>query len=270
MKHTTVIMLVAVLATAAFIGSGCTPIGSGEANYTIALYRFNDTQTHIDMANRFQKIAEQETGWDVDVIHEADASTVHWGRYATMQQAGEGLRTARARRASNGRPLFPYAMVIPMPGPAPGPPEWDLRNVKDPSAYYTVLVAVEYDVPEQDYFGYKKRIVDYTRELREMGYEAYYHVVGDKGLVCVGTFPQSALQTVEQEVRHPRTGDISFREVKVVRDPRMKKLIDEDFPDLLVVGAGEAQVTIDPETGEKKTVTKKSQPYVIPGRGSNW
>ncbi|MBS3821541.1 MAG: hypothetical protein KGY81_07250 [Phycisphaerae bacterium] len=270
MRYTHVIIWATALTAAAVCGSGCTPVESATANYTIALYRSNDPQTHVNMANHFQKIAERETGWDIDVIHETNASTVHWGRYATMQQAGTGLQTARARRASNGRPLFPYAMVIPMPGPAPGPPEWDLRNVEDPNAYYTVLVAVEYDVPEEDYFGYKKRIVDYTRELREMGYEAYYHVVGDKGLVCVGTFPQSALRTVEQKVRHPRTGDISFREVKVVRNRDMKKLIDEDFPDLQVVGAGEAQVIVDPQTGKRKMAKKKSQPYVIPGRGDNW
>jgi hypothetical protein len=157
-----------------------------------------------------------------------------------------------------------------MPGPPPGPPQWDLRNVKNPDAYYTVLVGVEYDVPERNYYGYKKRVVEYAEALREQGYEAYYLVVGDKGLICVGTFPRHAIEAIQQEVHHARTGDVSWREIKIVRDERMKKLLEVDFPDLQVNGAGEANLTIDPATGQQKAIKERSQPYIIPGRDDAW
>lgn len=270
MKSLSYPLLATILTAVLVTGLGCDLAGQSGDDYTIALQRFNDRYTHVEQANAYQKQAAQLTGWDVNVIHEADASIVHWGSYGSLDAAGKGLEKARTASA-NGQPLFPMAMVIPMPGPPPGPAEWNLANVKDPNAFYTLLVAVEYNDPEAGQYGYKNNMVDITRKLREMGYEAYYYVEGEKGLVCVGTFPESALKAEQQAVRNPDTGEfMMWQEVKVIADPKLRQLHDVDFPELVVNGYGEIRIIRDPKTGKViKEVKQTSLPYRIPGRQSS-
>ncbi len=266
------LLLAATLAGLMICSLNCEPISmpglqpNREARYTIALQRFADPSRHATQAKQYQAEASRITGWDIDVIHEADASVIYWGRYDTLEEAGKDLEEkVRTAAGPSGRPMFPMAMVIPMPGPVPGPPEWDLARIKNPNLYYSVLVAVEYDVPGKTQTSYKKRIVDLVRGLRDNGYDAYYHVVGQKGLVTVGLFPKDAVAVRKQRVKNPKTGKLMMiRDMKVVEDPQMQKLMTEDFPDLAVNGAGEVQIKTDPKTGKKTRTKQKSQPYILP------
>ena len=87
-------------------------------------------------------------------------------------------------------PFF-SARPIRKPIPDVGPPEWDLRNAK---GVYTLNVGVTY--PSSTLHDYKEAAVDWVRDLREHGYEAYYYHDPDKPRtsICVGTFGEDAFQ----------------------------------------------------------------------------
>ncbi|MFQ5422439.1 MAG: hypothetical protein ACE5F9_00500 [Phycisphaerae bacterium] len=80
-----------------------------------------------------------------------------------------------------------------MPLEDTGPPEWDLRSAK---GAYTLHVGVTVNTPTLH--NYKQAAVDWVRDLRDRGYEAYYYHAPDKPRsdICVGTFGRDALVEV--------------------------------------------------------------------------
>ena len=96
---------------------------------------------------------------------------------------------------------YPFfsARARPKPIPDEGPPEWDLRNAK---GVYTLNVGVTKATPTME--NYKEAAVEWVKDLRERGFEAYYYHSPERPLssVCVGTFSEDALVVEPDGHRH--------------------------------------------------------------------
>ena len=239
---------IALAAAAASVLAGCkhTGIWPGATGltaqhgdeYTILLYMLNDPTSHVKDAELYRREAEKDTGWKgLFVTSKADHSELCWGRYPTIEAAQKNLKKAKAYVAPAGMKIFAQAMVVPLPGEDVGPPEWKLENAP---GFYSVLVAVFYDVPDANYVGRKDFAVQYCKQLRDQGREAYYHHGPNRSGVTVGSFPESAIETVQQD----------GKDKSVVVSGRMKGIMDE-FGVLAVNGLKEL-VTVP--VGKKRVV----------------
>jgi hypothetical protein len=90
-----------------------------------------------------------------------------------------------------GRRAFPQVRMIHKGEAFEGPSEWALVNAR--SGQYTLQIAVFY--PEQDFDEPQRAAVEFTRQLRSEGFEAYYHHgAGRKSIVTVGVFGPQATE----------------------------------------------------------------------------
>lgn len=87
---------------------------------------------------------------------------------------------------------YPFFAARPIPEPSPdvGPPEWNLKNAR---GVYTLNVGVTY--PTATMHDYKTAAVEWVKDLRGRGHEAYYYHDPNsaKSSICVGTFGEDAL-----------------------------------------------------------------------------
>ena len=160
------------------------------------------------MATSLKRVDDlkSRTTW---VQHEDGRSTVYCGEYklqyvrAKKEAAGDApsepqieLNEAIKRDLKYVRTLavgdrFPFFSARPIPKPIPdaGPPEWDLKNAK---GVYTLNVGVTYNTPTLH--NYKEAAVEWVRDLRDRGFQAYYYHDSVKPVtsICVGTFGEDA------------------------------------------------------------------------------
>ena len=132
--------------------------------------------------------------------------------------------------------------------PDVGQPQWDLRNAK---GVYTLNVGVTY--PSATLHNYKEAAVDWVRDLRERGYEAYYYHDPDKPRtsICVGTFGEDAFQRDSQG----RKG----------YGPAVKALQSKDqFQYNLENGHKVFKVAVNPETNRQERIPNYSFLVRIP------
>ena len=223
---------VAVLACAiAFCGCNDPPSVAARGQYTVLLYAFSDPGGHAAEAERYKRQTEKNTHWQgLFVVSEAGHSRLCWGRYVTVEAAEKNLRRAKAYVAPAGVQVYFQALVVPLPSGQVGPPEWNLQNAP---GVYSVLVAVFYDVPRDEYVGRKEFAVEYCKQLRQKGNEAYYHHGPNRSGVMVGSFPALAIRTVSRD----------GKEKRVIASLRMKSIMI-DFQFLAVNGRKERIVLI--------------------------
>ena len=265
---------VAALAAASILG-GCQQQGDGQApawsplkrsaagspggakevkeGYGVLLQVFTNPASHAEDANYYKTQTERLAKWEgLFIVTKGDHSELYWGRFPTMEAAAETLKTAKAYRSPAGIAVYPQALVVPLGGEDVGPAEWNLSSAPGD---YTVVVAVFYDLREAKYFGRKQNAVEYCRQLRDQGHDAYYHHGPSQSTVSVGAFPASAVKKVvtEEAVRLD------------ILDPRVD-LIVKQFKQLAVNGYSEKRTVVDPATGMAKQVT--AEPYLahIPGK----
>jgi len=256
------ILAVVVISTCLTAGCGSPQCPDGE--YTILLYQHTDPELHSRHAAEHLPKAEKFTGWQgLFVVTDDRYSGLYWGRYRTREDAAANLKTARGYRTPADVQLFRRAIIVRLPGKDVGEPKYSLKNTTD--GYYSVLIAVFYDVSGQ-FPGRKKRAAEYCDRLRKHNYEAYYFHGPNKSGVCIGLFPKEAIVTKKIAMTHPQSRQKSFVEKKIHVDPRMRKLLEVDFPDLQVNEGGEAQKILNPETGRTELKKQRSYAFVIPGR----
>ncbi|MHC4717511.1 MAG: hypothetical protein ACYS5V_11110 [Planctomycetota bacterium] len=230
--------------------AGSKHIESEEDTYTVLLRVMSDPATHITDARYYEKALTEKLGWkDVFALHKDGHSEVYWGRYPTPAKARKGLEAAKAYRAKNGVAVFARAMIVPLPGKDIGPKEWNLTAAK---GTHSVLVAIFRDDPAKNYYGRRRRAVEYCRRLREGGCEGYFWHGKVSSHVTIGTFTQRAFR-VEPTDRGNRT---------VVVDPRVLQ-IQKDFPMLVINGWGENIITRD-RRGQPRRTPRKTYLIRIP------
>ncbi|MFW6132392.1 MAG: hypothetical protein ACOC8F_00740 [Planctomycetota bacterium] len=275
MRHATIGALAALLVVAGCDGvNGAGGLGgtslfgrdmtqSPEGEYTILLKAFAGPN-HVHDANYYKEQTLQRTDWKhLQVVHEGGRSQLLWGRYATIEDAQRNLKRAKAfQPRQGGMHVYGRALVIPIPGDDPGPPEWKLAGA---DGAYTVVVAKFQNLPRQGIHPAvttrKQDAVDYCRRLREQGVEAYYHHGPGSSLVTVGTFGSDAVVSVPV----PGTGEggepVRFR--KEIRSKAMARIL-RDRPKLAVNGREEIVRRRNALTGEVEKIITPSYPMKIP------
>ncbi len=133
------------------------------------------------------------------VKHEAQTSTLYYGTYRKQYDAQlktmkfppeltRDISVIRSLTMGNQVP-FLFAQFELMNRKNIGPPEWDL--VKAPGEM-SLQVAVFFN--EADFQERELAAVQYCEALRKEGFEAYYHHYDTgRSVVCVGSFPASAV-----------------------------------------------------------------------------
>lgn len=230
-------------------GSGGVPTGGtnyGDEEFTIVLLIFHGPN-HSEAADYYRKKTESATGWkNLRTIAKEGASELQWGKYRSVQAAGADLARARGFKApGSGECIYARAMVVPVPGVKVGPPEWDLQNT--PTGIYTVNIAVFFDVPDADYYGRKKLAVEYCRQLRKDGYEAYYFHDVARSAVCIGTFGPESVKRRGKNLA-PQYVNPNAEEYDV-DDPIIENILQK-FPKLAVNGREELVRSFDTATGK--------------------
>ncbi len=192
------------------------PFGSRQAGdeeaWTIECNTYlseNHAKAADSMATALKRVPElrSESVW---VEHGPKRSTVFYGeyplKYVQAQVASEShaegdliiklsdeiksdLDFIRKLAMGDKYPFF-SARPIPKPLADVGPPEWDIRNAR---GIYTLNVGVTYNT--ETLHNYKEAAIEWVRDLRSRGHEAYYYHDPDRPQtsICVGTFGEEAL-----------------------------------------------------------------------------
>jgi len=211
--------------------------------------------THRQQAQAYLSAVRRQTGWPELYVETDDrTSRVFRGEYPTYIAAEDDLRRVKAFRDAAGRPLFRGAIIMPLKPRPYGPPEWDLRNCAGP---YSVLVAVFYNVPEANppYMGREKFAVDYCRQLRARGEEAFYYHGTTRSIVTVGSFQESALAKIQKD----------GQELYEIRDPQIQQIIDR-YKYLAVNGRQEFTKVLNRSTGRYDRIPQKPRVISVPRR----
>jgi hypothetical protein len=220
--------------------------------HSILLRSFNDPTDHVQQARYFEKTLAEKLGWKgLFVLTQAGHSELYWGQYRSVEEAQTNLKAAKAHRALDGSAPFPQAMVLPLPGPDIGPPEWNLKNCK---ASYSLLVAVFQDDPQRKYVGRKRFAVDYCKRLRDSGCEGYFYHGPAASHVTIGAFAADSVAVGQDE---------RGQETLTITDPRIKAL-QQDFPLLAVNGGGVNDIPLDGQG--RPLLDAQGQPIRIPGK----
>ncbi len=224
--------------------------------YGIMIYSFSGPG-HQGQAENQLATAEQVTGWKgLHVISSEKSSRVVWGKFPSVKSAQRDLSKAKTLVLGNGQRPFGAAVIIPLPSPDVGPPEWKLKGAP---GNFTVMVAVFYNVPEDNYVGRKKFAVMYCEQLRKEGELAFYHHGTVRSIVTVGLLGKSA-------VRSYMDGPVQRT---VINDPKAVAIMKR-YPLLAINGREERIRSFNPETGKFKSVPQKTRLIGVPGKkGSN-
>jgi hypothetical protein len=172
------------------------PVYPKGAQYTIFCTRI-DGEVHVQQANRLKNDLIAGTGMkDWYVIHGDAESILYYGFYRTINDvsdSGEVQRAQNDRRKIDmmtdkmGDRPFRGALFVALDAPDPdAPPQWNLVNA--PGAY-SLQIAVYKDNPQR-----KQAAVETVRAARAQGVEAYYYHADNASLVCIGSWPESAVR----------------------------------------------------------------------------
>jgi hypothetical protein len=225
----------------------------------LTLQGSNRIQLAENYANSIKQVKALKSDL-VRVIHEAEETSVFYGRYQRQYDAKTGeeryapdpMRDLEFIRslsmdiqdpATGRRTVWPFqlATMSTLPGGRGTHPEWLLDRAP---GYYSLQIAVFYNTG--DMRQRKFAAEEYCKLLREQGEEAYYFNGPVNSIVCVGAFPKEAIQTVQKA--DPLTGIIQVKSVMV--DPRLLEL-QKKYPHNTHNGSVFYEITQDPKTGEK-------------------
>ena len=251
--------------------------GSGET-WTIECNAY-EGPGHKKMAIRMAKLlgaVPELSGDRIRVEHDTGESRVYYGRYklhyveAKVEKSSgargdmivelndeikKDLRFIKQLSLGSDYPFF-SARVMQENPPDVGPHEWDLRNA---SGVYTLNVGVTYSTRTMK--KYKQAAIEWVRDLRNRGYEAYYYHDPDKPQtsICVGSFGEEAVRIQkwvepngEARVRRTYTPDVVSLQQK------------EEFRFNLENGAKVFRSSRDPKTGAMARMPNKSFLVKIP------
>ncbi|MCB9850464.1 MAG: hypothetical protein H6817_07130 [Phycisphaerales bacterium] len=134
----------------------------------------------------------------VVVEHDVNGSRIYYGKYLRKpdKSTGQFLIPADMQRdaalikdlsGNEGGRFFLDSRPVPVPTPDPGPPEWRLKNCP---GTFSLRIAIFFDEP--DFYKRKDAAVEYCKELREKGYDAYYRHTEFVSEVFVGSFGPDA------------------------------------------------------------------------------
>ncbi len=159
--------------------------------------RIAESESLAADVRKIQGIHSQE----VKVRHGRSVSQVLYGTYHRRIDPATGRLLIPEQLRADLRAIqlggFLGAEAIASPDTDVGNPAWRIENAK---GTYSLLVATFENTA--DFYDRKAAAAEYTRELRQRGYEAYYHHGSVVSEVMVGTFgPEALLEQQSQSVQ---------------------------------------------------------------------
>lgn len=270
--------------------AGDMPVPPKGARWTIYCMSIREVTPgdNVIRANQIKNELMRTTGMNGwYVIHESGASTLYYGFYRSVNDPKDSKETARAKAdreridqftTADGERPFKTCIFVDLNAPDPqAPPEWDLRNAQ---GTWSIQIGAYRDHPDR-----KQAAVDAVREARAQGIPAYYFHGETTSSVCVGAWPEGAVQRPD-EVRSASEeqsilvlpGNIPFSDaqlrqakdsrgrMKVVReglqvlDPTMRAMM-ERFPVHAVNGEQEFDVVKNSKSGQE--IRRPRQSFVV-------
>lgn len=163
-------------------GDGRQQVRAGQ--WAIPLERFSGGNRHAQARLLMQQISRQARQVDLWIEDFDGMSTVYAGRFdsANDPRARQMLERVRETEIEGTQP-FAHAHLEPLVGQDRR--AGDALDLRQYSGYYTLQVAFFDDAYPGDR---RDAAVDYARELREQGHQAYYYHGPNRSLVTVGLF----------------------------------------------------------------------------------
>lgn len=205
----------------------------------------------------------------VQVFSDDEGTTIYYGKYRREYDAATkkekyspdplpDLNLIRQLSMMvNGQPVWPFylASLDSLPSAQAEHPEWDLAKA---DGHWSLQVAVFYN--QGEFNSRKKAAIEYCKDLRSKGEQAYYHHGPANSSVCVGLFPEEAIVTTQRE--DPLSG--VRRPVSRIEDERLLAL-QKKYPSNLENGHQMFDIVRDPATGQiRERVPRPSFPVKTP------
>jgi len=207
------------------------PVQAKDAQWTIFCLSLAGP-LHVEQSkNMKQWLLANTRQRDWYIIHGDRESTLYHGFYRSINDLKDKDTTrARSDRASidaieDAQGVRPFAQCVfvetSSPDPA-APVEWNLTSAR---GAYTLEIAVYKDSPLR-----KEAAVEAVREARKQGVEAYFYHGPTASSVCVGTWPEEAVQGTRQEAGavQTRRGDETLMVLPFSMQGAIPKNIEDD------------------------------------------
>lgn len=262
-------LLASTAAAAAVLLAGCTNPGDRElwAIRAITVRGPQERQLADYYAESLKLVPQLKPG-KVQILSDEDATHVYYGEYELRWDSGAGrevfkpepnddLALIQSLVSSSGARPFLAATIEPLPTDPLGNPKWDARRA---DGYWSLHVAVWENVGP--FRSRRQAAVEYCRQLREQGYEAYFFHGPRYSDVVVGTFPKDAIVTIQQK-RASLTGARVHTSYARIVDPRLLEL-KRAFPHNLENGAVVTEVYVDPQNNVRTEHKRESFPIILP------
>ncbi len=229
---------------------------TSQEQYTLLLHVASNPSGHKQQVLEYKTNTERLTNWKgLYVVHNPDHSELYWDKYAMTKDAVGNLKKAKKFRTPSGLAVYAKSIIVPLPGKDIGPAKWNLVNA---DGRYTVVIAVFFDVPKEDYYNRREIAVQYCRQLREKGEKAFFHHGISVSRVTIGTFDKSAIRTIRK----------GRRTRSEIRSQHMQAVVDR-YPYLAVNGRQEIRTVLNPKTYTVESLPQRTYPVEIPAREEN-
>jgi len=231
-------------------------VAPSDEEFTILLRTFTGPG-HMQEAQRYKENTEQYAGWkNLYVVTKFNSSELYWGRYQTLDAAKPNIIRAHAYKTGVGIKPYPQALVLKIPGKDVGPAEYNLAFAK---GSYTVQIAEFYNVPSANYVGRKNFAVEYCKQLRDQGEEAYFFHGLTKSIVTVGLFDESAFEN--------RKANSDAVVETYVKDQRINQIIAKH--PLLAENGRKARIRVSKNETKTQWIEKRSYVIAVPKKEEN-
>jgi hypothetical protein len=222
--------------------------------------QYTEAQNLADSLRRVEQLDPQQ----VRVYTDTDGGHVYYGSFRRSFNPRTNTETFEPDPSStlslirslsyDGGQSFPFAGAIleEIPSGETGPGKWDLSEV---DGYWTLQIAVFYNTAEMN--RRRQAAVDFCRELRTRGYEAYYYHSMSKSVVTLGAYPEWAVQFKEETPISLTGKPAQKRTVVKINNPGLIKL-QEEFPYNYENGARIFEKKLNARTGKIEKVARPS------------
>ena len=193
------------------------------------------------------------------VVHSDEMSVIYYGFYSTIDRSTPGGQTARADldrvksiKAATGDPVFTMPYFTQIDRPAPDAPEqWNMSNhFRSRKEFWSLQIAA-YTADATDDQGHDRKwaAVEYVKQLRADGVDAFFCHDDGMSTVCVGIWPEDAVKSQGGNAK----GNVADRDPNAVLGVTNIPAVP-NIPANPVTGTPEIKVDMHPKTADGQKI----------------